>query len=285
VSTRQLDGRQRSEDDVPMLRFICGLQALTLAVVAGATAGCGGASHSAATSPPATSSVDSAPATTATPTPSGSPASTTTFTPARSWAWRGSTQDGYRFDGYIEVGDATHPSDSPILPGFDSISDVEAACSINDQTDGLIPVSLRMKNVTPNFSADIDTTLRLDSLSLASLPIAYTSSSGVTCGSISTDQQYSAYWTSVAPQGETSPNYLYVVVPNLYNPNSPSGDPQLLRQLVITLGPSTRSSKQLLLHTMHGPGICVWDDNHSPVDDIPLHGDQVRCPGAASPGH
>jgi hypothetical protein len=183
------------------------------------------------------------------------------FSARGQWSWQQSTADGYRFLTHAAVGEFRHLSDAPALPGAVTARELVSVCpSFDETTDAVAPAALMMTNKTTGFPALLEASLfAYQNLGRPTpwryvLLVAPIYSDGMQCHEISqspaSSGEWSVSWGEIAPGASTGAHYAYVVIPDYFTPNHPSGDPEKLRRAILGLDTVNKH-----LDWFKGPGV------------------------------
>jgi hypothetical protein len=159
-----------------------------------------------------------------------------------------SSSDGYSASAAVNVYQAAHADALPALP-FSNRSTL-ASCSVNSETDGIIPVSYTVTNTTKSFSmqlglqvnpnesdeGDLARTISADVMFSGNTP------SCTSLGDGSTTTMFGVTFNDpIAPQASADGD-LFVIVPGYYSPAHPNGNPAMLDAVTLEFGITTTSS-------------------------------------------
>jgi hypothetical protein len=163
----------------------------------------------------------------------GAPVTTTTVS--------GTSSDDYSASAVIVAYPLEHADALPALPFSDRTA--LADCTVNTETDAVIPMSVTMTNTTPGFSAVLQLNMTVGSNysygygSSIEGDLSFSDGSSACDGTNSREDGYvySVIWsTPTPPQGRVTSDF-FLVLHGYYTPAHPSGDPGLNG---LTLAPS-----------------------------------------------
>lgn len=204
-------------------------------------------------------------------TPSTAPPATAT--PAgplnTTYSFTESEAGGYTFSGTLELGSPQQFQSGSITEGSLTAG---SACSMNPQTDAVIPAFLSVRNTSSgNFNAIGGVDLQWSSSAIGGIEVGY--SSGPSCdgsgsGGSGTDEVNLESTNPLTPGSETSTD-LFVWVPDYYSPNNPQGDPSLLAGADLQLVEYVDSSNNvdIVPQSVSGPGASSSNGFTIPVDN------------------
>lgn len=170
---------------------------------------------------------------------------------------------GYTFQGTLSFG-APEQFQSGITQG-----DLTAgsACNINAQTDAVIPALLSETNTSSGFNAIVGTELAWDSSAIDGIEIGY--KDGPQCeGQSDGESRLNVETTSPSATGSGFSANMFIVVPNYYSPQYPSGNAALLTGVYLQLVEyaNSDSNVDIIPQTVSGPGATSTDGLYIPVD-------------------
>jgi hypothetical protein len=154
-----------------------------------------------------------------------------------------SSPGGYEFEGTLRIGTPEH-----FTPGL-TLGNVTAgaACTIDQQTDAVLPASLTITNNTNGFSAVVAAQFVLSGIS--GIEIVY--NTGPSCQQNNFGLNSTA---SVAPGGSIE-NDFFIVLENYYSPDTPSGDSSVLDDATLQLVSATLpNDDNVSVTSLTGPG-------------------------------
>ena len=198
----------------------------------------------------APASLNSAPAATPTPTQQAEPLKYVyTFTQTEA--------GGYTFAGELDLG--------PVEPFKQGLSQGQlmagSACTINSQTDAVVPGHLSVTNTTPGFAAQAAVGLGPQGEDgywdpISAFEVGY--SNGPACDDSNQSEGLTLQSTNeLEPQQSIDADF-FIVISNYYSPSYPQGDAALLKGTYVTLGYShvTGASTPISISTaaVTGPG-------------------------------
>lgn len=168
---------------------------------------------------------------------------------------------GYAVAGAISVGAPVH-STLGLRNGDDTAG---SACDIDQQTDALVPFTVRLTNSTSRFNTNMAVTVGLDQQSDDALSID--AEMHYTAGSVCSDQRSSNTIGLATLQPAVSGSAVvangFIVVHGFYTPDSPNGNQSTLADTTLQLAPSqswssddgTQDSVRFTVSDVTGPGV------------------------------
>jgi hypothetical protein len=191
------------------------------------------------------------------------------------WSWQWEDPSGYKTDGTLTLGVATHMDAAPILPGaedYSSADGLDDLCSLNPQTTGVIPAKLELKNASSgSYSNTLSTNLYLASKETTGaliqeasdqlLGVAALYSDAPDCHPLATaDGAFMSNgtgWTlkfnDPVSTGQTADHYAYLYLPDYYGPNHPDGDSARLDMVGLSFLPQMQTTDGTKLNRFDGP--------------------------------
>lgn len=192
-----------------------------------------------------------------------SPMAPNSFAPVAQWTFQGGTSSGYRFVFELQAGRPYHfGAGLPALPGdFPSGRDLPS-CGINPQTDGVIPVGWEITNATPGFTSQLLVNIYANSGAGVSYPMIARGATGkVQCMSLGPGCLCNPYYL---PPHRFAFGGFYLVVPGLFTPNHPNGDPAQLAKVELSLfagrPPDEPANLESQWRSGSGPSLCYYDN-------------------------
>lgn len=180
-----------------------------------------------------------------TPTPTLAPEAAFT----NQWSATALAPGGYSENVELETGAPEHFTDGMM----NGRATAGATCSINSETDAVVPAKLTVTNTSPgNFSSYPAIAVGFGSdWSGAAAEVAY--SDGPQCQT----SEFNVEWTESVSSGNSVGIDLYFVISNYYTPDHPDGDPQVLADAQVNLTSASDSTDDLTYtpQTPKGPGV------------------------------
>jgi hypothetical protein len=160
---------------------------------------------------------------------------------------------GYTFSGWLSLG-APEVFQNGITEGNLTAG---SACSINPQTDAVVPGFLTVNNTTQNFSAIGGVELQWSSGAIGGVEVGYTG--GAQCegeDSGGGSNSFGIESTDAEPDGQGASGDFFIVIPDYYSPANPHGNTSLLVGVDLDLINLVDSSHNLDIvpQTVSGPG-------------------------------
>ena len=172
---------------------------------------------------------------------------------------------GYTFSGSLSLG-APEVFRNGITEGNLTAG---SACTINSQTDAVIPGVLTVDNTTQSFSAIGGAEFQWNSGAIGGVEIGYTD--GAQCegeNSGGSSNSFGIESTDPEPDGEGATGDLFIVIPDYYSPADPNGDSSLLVNVDLQLVDLVDSTHNLDIapQTVSGPGSSSSNGLYIPID-------------------
>lgn len=204
-----------------------------------------------------------------TPSTSPPPPSTPAGPLNTTYSFTESEAGGYTFSGTLQLGSPQQYQSGSITEGSLTAG---SACTMNPQTDAVIPGYLTLENTSSgNFNAIAGVQLQWSSSAIGGIEVGF--SDGPSCeGSGSGGSGNDAFGLQstnpLSPGSQTSAD-LFIWIPGYYSPNDPQGNPSLLAGADLQLVEDIDSSNNvdIVPQSVSGPGASSSNGFTIPVDN------------------
>jgi len=190
--------------------------------------------------------------------------------PVGSWTISGQGTNGYTATAVLDVGKPEHSS---------GISGLPTACTVDPNTDGVIPAHVRVTNTTAGFPTAVAINLyaQLSGSSAFGVAGAAHHTDGDACRETSDTSNFIYGAVSTSP---TQPNTaafaedFYIILRNYFTPNAPQGDNSLYNsvRLYASVGFDSTNTNVDNSPTVTGPGVVNGGGGTSGSSTFPLTG-------------
>jgi uncharacterized RDD family membrane protein YckC len=155
-----------------------------------------------------------------------------------------SAEGGYRYEVSVFLGDP-----SQVVQGLQVASSlVGSACTVDRETDAVVPAQIRVVNATTGFTAKPAVRLAAQGAEIESYHTA-----GPVC-----ETEAGTVWIQGVASGERAASYFALVVHDYYVPDHPSGDPSVLADITLSaVAGADGDGRSLTLSQPMGPGVAM----------------------------